>query len=95
MDLQEATSISALEAMASGVPVIASNIGGLKEIIKNGKTGFLVREMDPKELAKKIEEVLNSNVEDITQNARREIIKNYSHLKRAKEFLKYYKEAIS
>lgn len=38
----EASSIAALEAMASARPVIASDIGGLREIIKHEDTGFLV-----------------------------------------------------
>lgn len=33
---------TAVEAMACGIPVIASDIGGLKDIVKNGKTGYLV-----------------------------------------------------
>ena len=38
----EATSLSALEAMATGKPVIASSIGGLAELITDGRTGVLV-----------------------------------------------------
>jgi len=33
---------SAIEAMAAGIPVIATNTGGLKEIVKNNNTGYLV-----------------------------------------------------
>jgi glycosyltransferase involved in cell wall biosynthesis len=38
----EAWGLAALEAMAHGIPVIASNIGGLREIVEPGKTGWLV-----------------------------------------------------
>ena len=35
-----------LAAMAAGVPVVASNVGGLPEIVESGKTGFLVSDGD-------------------------------------------------
>ena len=38
---QESFGLAALEAMACEVPVVASNVGGLPEIIEDGVTGFV------------------------------------------------------
>ena len=52
----EAWGLAALEAMAHGVPVIASNIGGLREIIEPGRSGWLFPAGDASALARTIEE---------------------------------------
>ena len=51
--LREGFSNVILESMASGKPVIASNVGGNPEAILDGKTGFLFEPQDPDELAAK------------------------------------------
>lgn len=55
----EGISNSILEYMALGKPVIASSGGGTNEIVEDTKTGFLINQSNPEELAKKIEILLN------------------------------------
>jgi glycosyltransferase involved in cell wall biosynthesis len=43
--------VAALEAMASGIPVIASAVGGLREAVEDGRSGILVAPGDPRALA--------------------------------------------
>jgi L-malate glycosyltransferase len=43
---QESFGLAALEAMACDVPVVASNVGGLPEVIEHGRTGFLHQPAD-------------------------------------------------
>ena len=78
--LVEPFGITLLEAMACGCPVIATRIGGVPEIVKNGYNGFLVNPYDIEDLSEKIE--LLANHDEIRQkmalNARKFVERNYS-----------------
>lgn len=54
----ESFGLVALEAMACGIAVVATRVGGLPEVIKNGSTGLLVPPGDPNDLAGAISELL-------------------------------------
>jgi glycosyltransferase involved in cell wall biosynthesis len=47
-----------IEAMAMGVPVVATAVTGIPELVRDGATGLLVPERDPERLAAAIEDVL-------------------------------------
>lgn len=57
---REGMPTSILEAMAAGVPVIASQVGGVDELVDHQQTGLLVEPGDPEILAQSIDEVLRS-----------------------------------
>jgi glycosyltransferase involved in cell wall biosynthesis len=59
--LSEGFGIVNIEAMASGLPIVTTNVGGLPEIIINGENGFLVEPKNPEALAEKILFILNNN----------------------------------
>lgn len=50
----EGLSLAALEAMATGLPVVATRVGGLPEIVEDGTNGFLADPEDPGDLARSI-----------------------------------------
>ena len=50
-----------LEAMANKVPIIATSVGGIPEIISDGVTGLLVKTDDPEELAEKVRMLLDDS----------------------------------
>jgi len=56
--LWEGLPISVLEAMAASRPVIATNTGGVAEVVINGKTGFLVKPRDIKNMSEKVSVLL-------------------------------------
>jgi D-inositol-3-phosphate glycosyltransferase len=58
----ESFGMVALEAMACGTPVVASEVGGLAFVVRDGVTGFHVPERDPEALAAKVERLLSDDV---------------------------------
>ena len=65
---EEGLGFSPLEAMSCGVPVIASAIGGLKETVVDGRTGWTYPVANPEALATRIEEVF-ANPEEAEKRA--------------------------
>ena len=59
--LSEGFGIVNIEAMASGLPIVTTNVGGLPEIVINGENGFLVEPKNPEALAEKILFILSDN----------------------------------
>ncbi|HEX4628145.1 MAG TPA: glycosyltransferase, partial [Gemmatimonadales bacterium] len=55
----ETCGLVALEAMASGLPVIAANAGGLKESVRDRETGFLVSPDEPRDYVRAITELVD------------------------------------
>lgn len=58
--LEEALGITVLQAMASGLPVVASDVGGMPELIENGVTGVLVPAGNVPALASAIDDLLRN-----------------------------------
>ncbi len=56
--LAEGLGIVILEAQAAGAPVVATRVGGIPDIIKDGKNGFLVEPKSPRQLAAAIVKLL-------------------------------------
>jgi len=52
-----------LEAMAAGVPIVASEVGGISEAVRNGHEGLLVKPGNPRELAVAIKRIITGDVD--------------------------------
>jgi glycosyltransferase involved in cell wall biosynthesis len=77
--LHEAIGVATMEAMAMGMPVIATRVGGVPELIDDGVNGLLVSPGEPGELAIAIEEVLRDKdlAQRLAASSRQKIESNF------------------
>ncbi|MBI2089971.1 MAG: glycosyltransferase family 4 protein [Deltaproteobacteria bacterium] len=94
--LYEGLGISVLEAMAAGKPVVASQIGGIPEIVMDRVTGMLVPPQDPEALAGAISELLSHNGlrRMMGERGRERVLKNFTLAEMAKKNEDFYYELI-
>lgn len=88
--LMEATSISGLEAMAAGLPLIGTDVGGIPELIEDGKNGFLCKPADPGDLAKKIQQLLREDLKQFGNNSRKRVETSFDWSEIARKTRKAY-----
>ena len=71
--LNEGMSNTMLEALASGLPLVATDTGGTKELVKDGVNGFIVEMENADDLAQKIETLMNDKdlVQKMAQESRK------------------------
>jgi sugar transferase (PEP-CTERM/EpsH1 system associated) len=95
--LREGISNTILEAMASGLPVIATNAGGNPELVLDGETGMLVPRSDPITMADAIHSYLNhpAKLERHGRAGRTRAEKYFSIEKMVEGYLSVYDEILA
>jgi glycosyltransferase involved in cell wall biosynthesis len=84
---------AALLAMASGVPVVASRVGGLPEIVQNGKTGVLT-ENQPSAIVDALKAVL-AQQESMSIKARQLVAEKFTTSKMVSDTVKIYRRMLA
>jgi glycosyltransferase involved in cell wall biosynthesis len=91
----EGLSLALLDAAAAGLPIVATNISGNRDLVENGTNGYLVPPGDHASLAQAIIKILShEKVSDNFGKRNKIASKTYSWRKIASEYLGVYKEAI-
>jgi len=94
---QEGVPNSVLEAMATGLPVVATRHGGIPEAVEDGRNGFLLNEGDHVGLANAMEQITRSPdlMREMGLRARSTIVNRFAQDAQIDQLESFYEEAIS
>ncbi len=95
--LFENISNSVLEAMAAGLPVVSTNVGGIHEVVIQDRTGIVVPLYDQTALINAISSIVTDSIkrQSMGAQARGRVVKHFSIEKMASEYAKKYHEVVS
>jgi glycosyltransferase involved in cell wall biosynthesis len=90
----EAFGLVNIESFAVKTPVIASAVGGIPEIIRDGVDGFLVPPDDPKALAEKLRRLLSDRAlcEQMGENARQRFLEKFEQTNNVEQQVRWFEE---
>ena len=93
----ESFGLAALEAMACGLPVISSSVGGLPELIKHNETGYIAEIGDIDRMAKYALDLLSNDKKYklFSENSRQRAVNKFDKSKVVPLYEQYYKEILN
>jgi glycosyltransferase involved in cell wall biosynthesis len=93
----EGTPVSLIEAQASGKPIVSTNVGGIANLVQEGKTGFLSPSNDVDAFSANLMRLVDSDFlrHELAGNGVDFVLKNYSHLRLADDMAKLYRQLLA
>jgi glycosyltransferase involved in cell wall biosynthesis len=93
---QENAPLTIAEAMAVGVPVVAPNVGGVPEMIEDGKTGLLIDPHDPKSISDAVSKILSNGMlaHSMGQSAKETAGRRFTASLAGEKTLRAYREVL-
>lgn len=84
-----------LESLAAGTPVVAFNVGGIKELVRNGFNGFLADEFSSQALGGALRKCIDHLQEFDRREISGDLLANYTTATQALSYIKIYKQKIA
>jgi glycosyltransferase involved in cell wall biosynthesis len=88
--------VSLIEAQACNVPVISTDVGGVRDIVLEGETGFIIQKGDLKGFSEKLGILIENDEirKKMSQNGWNYVREKFHYLRLAKDMEAYYKELL-
>ena len=88
----EGTPVSLIEAQAANVPVISTNVGGVRNVVDDGETGVVVDSFEPKDYGEKLKGLIESSEirQKMSQNGWNHVHDKFHYLRLCKDMEELY-----
>lgn len=93
----EGTPVSLIEAQACNIPVISTDVGGVRDIVSDGETGFIVPPQNPQLFAEKLEILISSKEirEKMSQNGWNHVREKFHYTTLVRNMEAYYAKLLA
>ena len=92
----EGTPVSLIEAQASNLPVVSTDVGGVADIVKQNETGFIIPRTSKSEFVTKLKLLIENDEirEKMKLKGWQNVYEKYSYQRLAKDVENYYRELL-
>jgi len=90
--ISEGISLTLLEAMATALPVVATDVGGNPEVVVDGETGYIVPPQNPEEMARKLLMLINDEYQrrQMGEKGRARVLARFSIIETTRKYEELY-----